>query len=184
MAKRLSPDEKPFRPLEATLIRSVIAGSTDEPAPTQTEPSQMFRHAAPTEEGSAASATPAPQNGAVLDEHRRPSVARRRMTPLLSPLAERMDREKRVLLTPSEDRAVERVVANIGAEFGTSLKLSHVLRSCIRLVINAEDELIERARAIGRTIRPPNSDLPAIEAFEKVVANVLQSGIRSARPIR
>jgi hypothetical protein len=95
-----------------------------------------------------------------------------------------MDREKRVLLTPSEDRALERVVANLGAELGTSLKLSHVLRSCIRILINAEDDLIERARANGRTIRPPNGDLPAIEAFEKIVAGVLQAGIRSARPIR
>lgn len=95
-----------------------------------------------------------------------------------------MDREKRVLLTPSEDRSLERVVANLGAELGTSLKLSHVLRSCIRLVINAEAELIERARANGRTIRPPNGDLAAIEAFEKVIAGVLQAGLRNARPIR
>lgn len=95
-----------------------------------------------------------------------------------------MEREKRVLLTPAEERSVERVVANMGAELGTSLKLSHVLRSCIRLVINAEDELIERARATGRMIRPPNSDLPGIEAFEKVIAGVLHAGFRSARIIR
>lgn len=95
-----------------------------------------------------------------------------------------MDREKRVLLTASEERTLERVVANIGAELGTSLKLSHVLRSCIRLVINAENELVDRARATGRTTRPPNGDLPAIEAFEKIIAGVLQSGIRAARQIR
>lgn len=95
-----------------------------------------------------------------------------------------MEREKRVLVTPSEERTLERVVANIGAELGTSLKLSHVLRSCIRLVIHAEEELIDRARATGRTIRPPNGDLAAIEAFEKIITSVLQTGIRTSRSVR
>jgi hypothetical protein len=100
------------------------------------------------------------------------------------PFVERMEREKRVLLTPTEERALERVVANIGAELGTSLKLSHVLRASIRLLIDAENELVERARATGRTVRPPNGDQAAIEAFEKVIANVVHSGIRSSRSIR
>jgi hypothetical protein len=95
-----------------------------------------------------------------------------------------MEREKRVLLTPSEERAFERAVSGIAAELGTSLKASHVLRSCIRLVVNAENDLIERARENGRVVRPPNGDLAAIEAFEQVIATVLQAGIRSSRPIR
>ncbi len=179
MGKRT--DEQPYRPLDAALVQAVMSG-----APAVQEESSLtgLTHTAPqapsVEEGRGRSVA-----RFQVSDHSRP-IPRRppRVTELASPIAERMEREKRVLLTPSEERALNRVVANIGAELGASLNLSHVLRSCIRLLINAEDELIERARATGRTIRPPNSDLTAIEAFEKVVANVLQSGIRGARPIR
>lgn len=178
MAKRT--EEKPFRPLEASLVREVMHGvptmSVDAPQP---EPRTIeLMHPNTSSQG-----VP-PQPGRTLVPAPRPSPKQPRMNSAEAPLVERMEREKRVLLTPTEERALERVVANIGAELGTSLKLSHVLRSCIRLVINAEDELIQRAQATGRTIRPPNGDLAAIEAFEKVVAGVLQGGIRAARPIR
>jgi hypothetical protein len=79
---------------------------------------------------------------------------------------------------------LERVVANIAAELGTSLKVSHVLRSCIRLLIDAEGEIVERARATGRTVRPSNGDLAAIEDFEKIIANVVHAGLRTAGPLR
>jgi hypothetical protein len=176
MAKRT--EEKPFRPLEASLVHEVMHGTAavavEAPPvlPKTIELRQPPPEAAPFRAEPVYMTPPRPQ----------PKPARTR--PVEAPLVERMEREKRVLLTPSEERALERVVANIGAELGTSLKLSHVLRSAIRLVIAAEDELIQRARDNGRTIRPPNGDLAAIEAFEKVIATVLQGGIRSARPIR
>ncbi|MCO6438141.1 MAG: hypothetical protein J5J06_13690 [Phycisphaerae bacterium] len=180
MVKRT--DEKPFRPLETSLVQAVMQGSAavkSEPVVEQ-EPEVEVD---PPRQLAAGEGTEA--NRPVHDI--RPPAPRRvqRTTPSpVSPLAERMEREKRVLLTPTEERALERVVANIGAELGTSLKLSHVLRSCIRLVINAEHELVERARATGRVVRPPNGDLHAIEAFEKVIAGVLQTGIRGSRPVR
>lgn len=195
MAKRT--EEKPFRPLEASLVQEVMSGNaapalqpTPPPQPEKTielrRPVETRPEPQPAVEPG--QGRPAPVAAPVYrQEVPRPApqpAPRREPRATQSQFVERMDREKRVLLTPSEDRALERVVSNLGAELGTSLKLSHVLRSCIRIVINAEDELIERARANGRTIRPPNGDLPAIEAFEKVVASVLQAGIRSARPIR
>lgn len=197
MAKRT--EEKPFRPLEASLVQEVMSGNAA-PALQPTPPPQPEKT---IELRRPAEVRPEPQPQRVVDpgQGRAAPVAapvypqevsraapapapRREPRSQPSQFTERMEREKRVLLTPSEDRALERVVSNLGAELGTSLKLSHVLRSCIRILINAEDELIERARANGRTIRPPNGDLPAIEAFEKVVAGVLQAGIRGARPIR
>lgn len=181
MAKRT--EEKPFRPLETSLIQAVMHGSA---AAAPAHPAAESRAESPRPVGlaSADGKVSTPANPHVHRAHPPPS---RRDAPDRAPearFAERMEREKRVLLTPAEERSVERVVANMGAELGTSLKLSHVLRSCIRLVINAEDELIERARATGRMIRPPNSDLPGIEAFEKVIAGVLHAGFRSARIIR
>lgn len=180
MAKRT--DEKPFRPLESALVREVMHGNAAaviQPAP---EPVRTIELKQPAP-------TPAPEPERVVEQPTAtPQPPKQQMRPARvpqqSPFVERMEREKRVLLTPSEERAFERVVTGIAAELGTSLKSSHVLRSCIRLVINAENELIERARANGRTVRPPNGDLPAIEAFEKVISSVLQVGIRSSRQIR
>lgn len=187
MAKRT--DEKPFRPLETALVSAVMTGNAaaaiEEPPPAvakpAAEPPRNIDRPQAAEEGTPAVVRTVPRYEPPMP---RRSIQRERPTAAVSPLGERMEREKRVLVTPSEERILDRVVANIGAELGTSLKLSHVLRSCIRLMIHSENELIERARATGRTIRPPNGDLAAIEAFEKVVTNVLQTGIRNARPLR
>lgn len=180
MAKRT--EEKPFRPLESSLVHAVIHGAApnSDPSLDPVEPSVLRMPQSPGGVGEGTAATP-------LVRHKQPAMAQR---PRIAPthasevLAERMNREKRVLLTASEERAIERVIANLGAELGTSLKLSHVLRSCIRLVINAEHELIDRARSTGRTIRPPNGDQAAIEAFESVIASVLHAGLRTSRPVR
>lgn len=187
MAKRT--DEKPFRPLETSLVSAVMSGNAAtviEPSPPVVSPpiAETPRNAdrlPPVEEGTPATVRSVPRYEPPLARR-----APRREVPAsaTSPLGERMEREKRVLMTVSEERALERVVANIGAELGTALKTSHVLRSAIRLLIHSESELIDRARATGRTIRPPNGDLAAIEAFEKVITNVLQSGVRNARPVR
>lgn len=200
MAKRT--EEEPFRPLDASLVSSVLAGGTQETSAAAGR--TLTRSALAAEQLQ-------PERVESIIELKRPTTnepqpeplppprqvpPRRPQNPTSSPrditpssqrggsFAERMVREKRVLLTPSEERAMDRVVANIGAELGTSLKLSHVLRSCIRLLIHSERELIERAQATGRIIRPPNSDLAAIEAFEQLVANVLHAGIKDARSIR
>lgn len=193
MAKRT--EERPFRPLDASLVAAVMTGNTavaqevSEPEPIKTVELSRLVQSAPGSGGGEAETrlearTEAPRQFASTQPARQP--ARRAPMPQTMPpsLEEGLNREKRVLLTRSEERTLERVVANIAAELGASLKLSHVLRSCIRLIIDAEGEIVERARATGRTVRPPNGDLAAIEAFEKVIANVLQAAIRSARPVR
>lgn len=191
MAKRT--EERPFRPLDASLVQAVMSGNTavaqEERAAEPVTTFEVLRPALPPRE-----VQPDLQQHEAVEELPRPSVAvaapraapRRAPSPQATPLSpeEGLNREKRVLLTRTEERTLERVVANIAAELGASLKLSHVLRSCIRLIIDAEGEIVERARATGRTVRPPNGDLAAIEAFEKVIANVLQTAIRSARPVR
>lgn len=182
MAKRT--EEKPFRPLEASLVQEVMLGNTaavQQPVAAPQPRSIELRQPVPQPPTRQEPAQPASQPIARTFTPPRPAP---RTRPVESPLAERMDKEKRVLLTAGEERAFERAVSGIAAELGTSLKSSHVLRSCIRLVINAENELIERARENGRLVRPPNGDLAAIEAFERVIATVLQSGIRGSRPIR
>lgn len=195
MAKRAGADEKPFRPLETSLIRSVMVGNTAQVvAPVETAPVVQL----PVQEPKPVAPAPVapPPEPVVLKEERpaveaRPKVAvrspvERRPKPaaLVDVVAERMDREKRVLLTASEERAIERVVANLGAELGTTLKLSHVLRSCMLLLVNAEQELLDRARSSAPLVRPPNGDMPALAEFDKAVAAVVAAGLRNARAIR
>lgn len=199
MAKRTA--EEPFRPLDASLVSSVLAGGVQERQVTASVTPQTVSQPSPQPRMEATESVielRRPTNEPLSEPSPKPRQMppRRPQNPMASAreatpssqrggsFAERMEREKRVLLTPSEERAMDRVVANIGAELGTSLKLSHVLRSCIRLLIHSERELIERAQATGRIIRPPNSDLAAIEAFEQLVANVLHAGIKDARSMR
>lgn len=191
MAKRT--EERPFRPLDASLVQAVMSGNNavaEERRPEPVKTVELVRAAQPPpavqevrheeveprarEESAQQFAPPAPR-----------PPARRPAAQAVPPSSEDgLNREKRVLLTRGEERTLERVVANIGAELGASLKVSHVLRSCIRLIIDNEGEIVERARATGRTVRPSNGDLAAIEAFEKVIANVLQAALRTARPVR
>lgn len=193
MAKRT--EERPFRPLDATLVAAVMGGNNavaqEVREPEAVKAVELFKAAQPPPSVEIREAESLPEERAESSRQFLPGAAAQRparrapMPQTIPPsLEEGLNREKRVLLTRSEERTLERVVANIAAELGASLKVSHVLRSCIRLIIDAEGEIVERARATGRTVRPPNGDLAKIEAFEKVIANVLQAAIRSARPIR
>lgn len=179
MAKRT--EEKPFRPLDASLVHGVMHGNAAQVLEAPVPVPKPIELRQPTLDAPRVEPTHPPVQAVARTLAPRPQA---RVRAGETQLAERMDREKRVLLTAAEERAFERAVSGIAAELGTSLKSSHVLRSCIRLVVNAENELIERARDNGRIVRPPNGDLPAIEAFERVIAAVLQSGIRSSRPVR
>jgi hypothetical protein len=200
MAKRADPDEKPFRPLERSLIQSVLAGSAAQaaeasqagvgevlpPEPPRNPPSEQPRSASTQE-------TPSPSPQIFNLDHERANTAASRVRPRIPPprretptaivpdANEPFDRMKRFLLSASEERALERFVGNFGAEFGTTLKTSHVLRSLIVLLLNAEPELLERAAATGRLQRPANGDAAAIAEFERQVAAVIAAGLRNAR---
>ena len=50
-----------------------------------------------------------------------------------------------MLLTRRESEAVERLVSSMGCRLNTELKLSHVLRAVVSLLLNAEDHLYRRA---------------------------------------
>lgn len=178
MARRT--DEEPFRPLNAALVDSVLAGGT-KPVQAETVIELPTRSRTVETPEPAESRPPPPRRHALLQRQTPPRATDSAAN---MPFPERLEREKRVLLTPSEERAVGRVVSYLGAELGTSLTFSNVLRSCIRLLINAEAELVDRAKAQGRVIRPPNGDHAAIEEFERTVASVLHAGLRDARSLK
>jgi len=184
MAKRAPKGERPFNPLDEALVRSVISGS-----------------------GRGAEAVGEGGGAAVAEAERPPRIApseasERKVVPMPEPrtepkgkaesrparadldYVERRDREKRVLLTASEERDVERLVERMAGELGTRIKLSHVLRACYLMLMHAEDELLDRARKAPRLSRPGNGNAPEIAEFERAIAAILSGAFREAPPLR
>ena len=125
---------------------------------------------------------PAPREGPTEPK----VVPMRQPTPARIPtddVVEKRSREKRVLLTRSEERDIERLASRFAGELGTPVKLSHMLRASIFLMLHAEEELVERARKVT-LIRPGNGDAPQIAEFENGLTQVLANALREARPYR
>ena len=99
-------------------------------------------------------------------------------------LAEKFDQEKRMLLTRSESLALDRLVNSLASRLNTQVKLSHVLRSLVALLLNSEPEIDKRAGETTGLIRPPNGDPNALQRFEREIAKILSAAIRDAGPLR
>ena len=70
---------------------------------------------------------------------------------------EPLSREKRVLLTPSEERDLNAFLLELGAALGTQVQLSHLLRVTIELLKHARGEILDEARKTPGLHRPANS---------------------------
>lgn len=171
MSKRVPPDEKPYRPVDDALVRSVLnppvpiapegAGSTEAQPKAETSP-------APT-----AKILSLPTKRSEPEEERKPK-----------PQSERFTREKRFLLTPSEDRELDRLVADVAEHLGTAIKPSHMIRAMVTLLCHASDELIKQSRRVGPLKRPPNGDTTALAAFEHYLSQLLDTSIRNSKPLK
>jgi hypothetical protein len=89
-----------------------------------------------------------------------------------------------MLLTRSEAVALDRLVNSLALRVSTQVKLSHVLRALVTLVLNAEAEIDKRAGEVGPLTRPPNGDGKALERFEQEIASVLAAAIRDSGPLK
>ncbi len=152
MAKRVPPEDTPYRPVDDSLVRSVL---DPPPAPR-----------------SATSLGPLPASELATVEGRPHS-----------PAPERLSREKRLLMTPSEEREFETLVSEMAEALGTPLKSSHVLRASAILLRHAHGELVQRCRSAGPMRRPPNGDLGALARFEGEIAKVIDQAIRNVRSL-
>lgn len=183
MAKRVPKDDKPYRPLDESLIRSVISGPPAgqggaQAAAVAPEPAHDPRpmHAAePAAPRSSPRLVPAPEH--------EPSQPRRPAS-VTDALPEKREREKRMLLTRSEEREVEHLVNRLAQELGTAVKLSHVLRACTLILVHAEDDLLDRARKTPVMARPGNGNASELAEFEKSLAQILLGGLRDAPALR
>ena len=91
---------------------------------------------------------------------------------------EKLTRQKRLLLSSSEEVAFERLIDRIAAGLDTPVKGSHVLRACIAILHRAERRIVRKARAASLK-RPPNDHAEAIIDFEKRLAQLLLAAFKT-----
>lgn len=183
MAKRAPVDEQPYRPL---LDPSVLSAAIAQPAPPRAPPA----------------AEPARQAAQKIVELSRPDAARRdepaerarepsdqapvpgRAAAAFPDYVEKFDQEKRILFTRAESQAIDRLVTSLALRTNTQVKVSHVVRALVALLLNAEAEIDRRAGESSALVRPPNGDAKALQRFEREIARVLGAGIRDAGPLK
>jgi hypothetical protein len=96
---------------------------------------------------------------------------------------EPLNREKRVLLTPSEERDLNTFLLELGAALGTQVQLSHLLRASIELLKHAHAEILEEARQTPGLHRPANVYRIAMATFERRLARLLLTAFRKTDPL-
>jgi hypothetical protein len=99
-------------------------------------------------------------------------------------LVEKFDQEKRILFTRGETQAVDRLVTSLAARLNTQVKVSHVIRALVSLLLHADAEIDKRAGEAGPLVRPPNGDALALQRFELEIAKIIAAGLRDAGPVR
>jgi hypothetical protein len=118
---------------------------------------------------------------------RKPELALRseiEAAPFLAPVVEKLEIEKGVLFTRSEAQALERLVSFLARRANAQVKLSHVLRALVILLLNAEGDLDARAGELGPLVRPPNGDSKGIQRFERHLARIIAAALRDSPPLR
>ena len=164
MAKRSPLDEKPFRPLDASILNGVMQRSLE----SSRDPMVSQDEFAPSEkEGISPSSSSGP-----------PADSRSSL-----PQLRRLDQEKRILYTREESQAFDRLVNNLAVRLSCQIKVSHVIRALTGVLLRAEREIDRRAGERGMLVRPPNGDHFGLQAFEFAIADILIQGIRDAGPL-
>ncbi len=184
MAKRSAPDEQPYRPLLDAGLMSAVLG---QPAPEEVElpvaalnevfsnnvvempRPEVFKRAEP-----------------VRVEPEPPSVPndidrRGQATHLL---VEKIDQEKRILFSRAESYAIDRLVTTLAMRLNCQVKVSHVMRALVGLLLHSEGAIDKRAGESGPLVRPPNGDAQALQRFEKEISKIIASALRDAGPLR
>ena len=171
MARRAPDDEKPFRPLDVSILNSVVQHEPDE-------------------RGVAASVEPARK---VIDLPAHPTSLRPVPQPLPTVVAPavaavpsmyRLEQERRILFTRDECQALDRMIINLAVRLRTQVKVSHVFRALTMLLLHAETQIDQRAGERGTLVRPSNGDLAALHQFDREIAQILAHALRDAGPPR
>ncbi|MFM1747369.1 MAG: hypothetical protein RLZZ188_1035 [Verrucomicrobiota bacterium] len=179
MAKRAPAGEEPYRPL---LDPGVISAALTKPVAARAqEPSLNAKVVELTRS----------ENGPaeVRSGGREAPVARAMPEPPTTrmttrELVEKLDQEKRMLLTRTESVALDRLVGALASRLNTQVKSSHVLRALLTLLLHAEAAVDRRAGEVVGLSRPANGDFKGIQKFEREIARIVAAALRDAGPLR
>jgi hypothetical protein len=180
MAKRAAPDEQPFRPLlDAGLVSAAIANQATQGVSTSQNAAQKVVD------------LPRSETIRRIESHRTESPdaqpkefggGTRERGP--QPRLEKFDNEKRILFTESETHSIDRLVNNLATRLKSQIKVSHLVRAIVALLLNAQGEIDKRAGEAEPLVRPPNGDSQAMQRFERQIAAIIGAALRDAGPIR
>lgn len=174
MAKRVSPEEKTWNPVEDRLAQETLRpslmvqpSSNQDPAPV--DPPALV-----------------PNRVVKISDHQEPAQVERKAEEATTKKSkaepvEKLSREKRMLLTESEEDMLERLVKDMGRQLKTPLKLSHILRATTVLLVHSRDELLKQSEKMGGMKRPANNDPVALATFEHNLARLIDRAIRGSR---
>lgn len=181
MAKRAAPNEEPFRPL---LDIGLVSSALSQPISPQASRVESAPPAASKVLGLSRSEV---SRKIEIDRRASPEAdapSRAHADAPARPVVEKFDCEKRILFTRTETNAIDRLVASLATRLHAQVKVSHLIRALVMLVLNAESELDQRAGEKGPLVRPPNGDAHALERFEQQIAEIIGAALRDAGPIR
>lgn len=159
MARRSPVDEKPFRPLDVSILNSVV------------------KHVPAAHDSAPSTPTPIIRPEPTTNVRREPEI---RIVPNAAPMLARLDQEKRILFTRTETQAIDRLINNLSVRLNAQIKVSHIIRALTALLLNAETQVHQRASERGPLTRPPNGDFAALQRFEREIASLLADAIRDA----
>jgi hypothetical protein len=181
MAKRAAPDEQPYRPLlDTSLVAAAVAKAGPSPVAAPAAPVAPADARTPSHTHSGQRfevLRPGPQEPSGKGETDRPADA-------LRPLVQKFDQEKRILFTRAETQAIDRLVTSLASRLNAQVKVSHVMRALVTLLLHAEGPLDRRAGEAGPIVRPPNGDPQALQRFEQEIARIIGAALRDAGPLR
>ena len=188
MAKRAAPDEKPYRPLlDAELVNAAISHvgpgaprmASVQPAASSAKILEMPR----TEPPCRAEQPPVTFEAPTLNDTYEPIDAERpRAVPQV--VVEKFDQEKRILFTRPESQAIDRLVVSLATRLNAQVKVSHVIRALVGLMLHAEAAIDKRAGETGLLVRPANGDAQGLQKFERDIGKIFAAALRDAGPIR
>jgi predicted RNase H-like nuclease len=179
MAKRATQTE-PYRPVQASLVSQVLAGGAGVSSGAEQQADE-----APAPARQPISVQPVvvqpPPASAQRWGPRQVAVEPEPEQELAFGKMERLVREKRVMLSAKEEERIEDLVRSLARELRTPLKLSHLLRAALALIVRSREELLAQGRE-RQVERPPNGDTAGIAAFERSLGILIDSALRLTRP--
>jgi hypothetical protein len=190
MAKRTPPEEQEYRPVNEQLARSVLSHRA-RPAPQDEQPSEENEalEPEPTRELEAetdrrqAQAQDPPALKVVRPKKARTAKASEPAKEPVKAKRKEMTIEKRMMVSPEEDRLFEELVGGIRRELRVKANGSNVLRACVTLLFHVQDEVLKQCRRMEPPQPPRKDDPTSIRVFEEHLARLFDSAIRNTKSL-